>query len=742
MIQSGNMAARAGIAALLAAGMMPVQAQEEPVAAVVSEEQAVEVSAPVEEQAAVAAPEETPVLQVESEPVAEAPPEEVVEEPGLLDSLLGSVSFSIGGFIRQETAVSTVSADNPNNQGGNVFQDRTVSRQTYLPPALQPVLNSGIVQQLLPASQIGQWGGVALPYADTVKRSDFVESTSNDFNYVVMRAETELSVKFGEKLDLIGRVRALYQPRVYDEFDAASVDGLQGGISGGDPRLYHGKPNYFEYIVEGGGKPNPLEWTGDEYQVYLPALVLDYHSGGLNLRVGNQSIAWGQSIFLRVFDTPNGLDLRRHLILDRGLEEFSDERVPMLSARIGYQLTDNILMDGYVGKFQPSIFGNPNTPYNVIPAQFTVHDLYEEGGFDKKIVGGIRFKGDYGTWGWQAAYVNRYNPDGAFRWTESGVNKPLQGGVGSLASLVNTAYNVKLPTSNALCQANYDPALCRRYGDIGEALSHTPFEAAPAGVYSADEWFHYAAQVRLHGITGLNAAVNDFEASQDVYATPVDTYDQAAAELNTFFLGAGGSLRGHIAREYFHEDVFMLGGSYVSESDNDFLNELIFNLEAQYIPERTFTDISLGKNFHKTDEYQVSLVVDKWHRFFNDFPGTYIVFEALTKNRSDLVGRLLDGYGGSEQKVAPGKGGNANYLVFGFLQPWPNKLYELEFATLYDPAGGILVQPGLRWHPGNGVTVEGFYNYINGEMYGNPNDNLLSTLDFAEEFTLRLSWQF
>ncbi|WP_428313334.1 DUF1302 family protein [Hydrocarboniphaga sp.] len=637
-------------------------------------------------------------------------------------------SWDYGGFVRQETAISTVSDENPNNQGGNTFQNQTATRQAYLPPAL------------IPGGQLINWGAVPLPYRDTVKRSDFVQSTDNDFNYVVFRGELEFGAKFGEKWDFIARLRGLYQPDAYDDFDAASVSGLQGGITGGDPRLYHGKVNYFDYITEGGSKGNPLEWSGRNYQLYLPAAVLNYRDGGLNVRVGNQTIAWGQSIYLRVFDVPNGLDLRRHLIFDRGFEEFSDKRVPSLSARVTYQLTDSVLLDSYVEKFQPSIFGNPNTPFNVIPAQFTVRDLYKEDGDDTKLSAGFRLKADYGDWGWQAAYVNRMNPDGAFRWTETGVSKPLQGGVGSLGSVVNTAYNAKLPA--AACGGLYDPSLCRLYADSGEALSHSPLEVAPAGVYSADEWFDYAAQVRLNGVTGLNAAINDFSGSKDLYATPVDNYEQAASELNTFFIAAGGSLRGHIAREYFRENVLMLGGSYVNSSDNDFLNELIFNVEAQYIPDRTFTATDLNTGFKKTDEYTISLVVDKWHRFFNEFPGTYIVFEALTKNRSDLVGRLLEGYGGDRNHAAPGKKGNANYVVFGFLQPWPNKLYEFELATLYDPDGGIFIQPGLRWHPGHDITVEGFYNYTNGHLYGDPNGNLIAGLEFAQEFTMRFSYQF
>src|SRR5690606_9887598 len=147
---------------------------------------------------------------------------------------------------------------------------------------------------------------------------------------------------------------------------------------------------------------------------------LDYNRGPINVRLGNQQIAWGQAIFFRVFDVPNGLDLRRHSILDYAQEEFSDKRVPSLSLRVGYQVTDEMLLDGYVQKFQPTVYGNPNTAYNVIPSQFTVHDMY--GHYDKKINYGLRLKGNYGQWGFQAMAVRRYNPDGVFRWTASGTD--------------------------------------------------------------------------------------------------------------------------------------------------------------------------------------------------------------------------------------------------------------------------------------------------------------------------------
>ncbi len=682
---------------------------------------------------------------------------------GIFGDFFSGVDASFGGFVRVESALRTTGLENPNNQGGNYFNDQAIDRRAYVPPALLPIANELLprlplnVGQLLgsilgagPGAEAGRWGGIEIPgFRDQIVRGDEIASVDNDFNYTIMRAEAELGLTFGSNWRFIGRVRALYDPSVYDEFDARSVDGINGGIGSdrmrNDPRLYNGRPNYFDYIVAGGGKGNPLEWTGRDYQVYFPALMLEFNSGDFNFRVGNQQIAWGQSIFFRVFDIPNGLDLRRHSILDRALEEFSDKRVPMLSARATYQMTDNILLDGFVGKFQPTVLGNPNTAYNIIPVQFSVQDQYELGGYDDEPVYGLRIKGDWGQWGFQAAASRRYGTEGVYRWTKSGVNKDLTGGLGSL---VNLLYAVKFDRDN--CPASVNAALCRQFGSAGEALANSPFEASPGGVYSADEWFRYAAEVRLDAVAGLNAGIVEFDGSQDIYATAAANVLEAAAQLNTFFIAANDSLRGHIAREYFKENVFALGASYVVEAENDFLNQLIFNLEVQYTPERTFTDPGLSANYIHQDEYIVSLVVDKWHRFFAEFPGTYIVFQAMTKNRSDLVGRHLSGYGGKPlneldplaTSAVTGKSGNANYVVFGFTQPFPNKIWEIEFASLFDPEGGIFMQPGVRWNPGKGVTVEGFYNYIDGNMWGNPNDNLISSLNFAEEFTLRLTYQF
>lgn len=560
----------------------------------------------------------------------------------------------------------------------------------------------------------------------------------NLFNMHILRAEGEMGVTLTQDLKFIARLRAIYDPGKYKDFNEDSVNGIYGGISGGDPALYQGRPNYFQYRVENNKHPNPLEWTGKNYQVYFPTMVFDYNHGPLNVRLGNQQIAWGQAIFFRVLDVVNGLDLRRHSVLDYAQEEFSDKRVPSLALRLGYQFNDDILADAYFQKFQPTVYGNPNTQYNVIPAQFTVHDQYND--YKNKYSYGLRLKANFGQWGFQAMAVRRYNPDGVFRWTKSGVNKALP----------NTFANGSLNTFGAVVNA-------ANGGDSGPALAGTAFEASPGGVYSSQEWFHYAAMVRLNAIDGLNAAIADptvidpatnekyFQAdTRKVFASQVADGDAVSArrELDTFFLAGGGSLRGHIDREYFAENNFGAGVSYVTEGEpGSIFDQLIINLENTYTPNRVFTSPDLRRAFLKENSNVSALVMEKYHRFTQAFPATYFVLQYMHRTKDDLFGRSLKGYGGDDN--GPGKGINgANYVVFAFQQPFPQDIYRVGFATLYDPKGGILVQPGIVWKPRGYLSVDLFYTYINGHMGGNPNNNALSTADFADEATIRVSYQF
>ena len=80
--------------------------------------------------------------------------------------------------------------------------------------------------------------------------------------------------------------------------------------------------------------------------------------------------------------------------------------------------------------------------------------------------------------------------------------------------------------------------------------------------------------------------------------------------------------------------------------------------------------------------------------------------------------------------------------MFAFQQPFPQAIWRIDFAGLYDVNGGLLLQPGIRWKPTGSITADINYTYINGKVHGNPNNNALSTLGFADEITFRVGYQF
>lgn len=660
-----------------------------------------------------------------SEAAAPAPTETAEAAPsGGGGGLFSNFSVSLGGYVRSETAIST-GDPNPFNQSGNPYNDKLVHRVPGAPIPGGQGINFAVDNPLL-ASNITRTQQSRIQSGGNGE----IKTRQNLFNLHTFRVETDLNVQITGDLKFEARTRALFDPGHYSSFNGGELNGSnEGGIGSPDtPELYGGAPNYYQYHVDGKKHPNPLEWGGPNYQVFFPVAIFDYNHGPLNVRLGNQQIAWGQALFFRVLDVPDGLDLRRHLILGKATEEFSDYRTPAVALRVGYQFTDEVLADAYVQKFQPTVYPNPNTQYNVIPVQFTVHDLYHEDGYDKwnKLSYGLRLKGNYGQWGFQAIAVRRYNPDGYFRWTQSGVNKDLPNTDLSVAGGINAlgvAENALHPT--------------------GPLLAQTPFEASPGGVYSADEFCGFGALVKLDCFDGTNKSITDFEpATGALLAAPTTSFANNHRLLDTFFTAAGGSLHGHIKRNYAKENIFGLGASYVTEAEpGSIFDQIVINLEASYIPNRVYTPVNLEQRLHKHDEFLSALVMEKYERFTAAFPATYFVFQAMHRTQSDIFGRDLRGYDGSETKAPNGVAGGATYVVFAFVQPFPQSIYEAYFASLGDIRGGLLAQPGLRWKPNTAVTVEGFYTYVNGHI-GNPNKNAISTIDFTDEFTLRLTYQF
>ncbi|MGH8447356.1 MAG: hypothetical protein ACREVL_18975, partial [Solimonas sp.] len=210
--------------------------------------------------------------------LAQEPEEQPAEEQqGFFSSLFSGMDFSLGGFVRPEFSIAT-GDENPYNQGGNVYNGVPVQRHAGDPfTGYGPILaNSQLVNTLRGLPIVGPIVEALpvvngqLPITDTVTRP--VPTTDNTFNMAIVRAELEAGIRFSSDLSLVARVRALYDPGFYDDINAKNLVGPDGmGIVGGDPALYHGTPSFYEYRVQGKSNPNPLEWNGQNYQVYFPA---------------------------------------------------------------------------------------------------------------------------------------------------------------------------------------------------------------------------------------------------------------------------------------------------------------------------------------------------------------------------------------------------------------------------------------------------------------------------------------
>ncbi|MFZ5609628.1 MAG: DUF1302 family protein [Pseudomonadota bacterium] len=583
----------------------------------------------------------------------------------LIAALAGNATlaaeFSVSGFIRQETSLKLADAENPLTQQGNFFNGVEVPRDASF---FAPIL--GIPPEFL---QVPAVRGV--------------ESRDNSFNQIATRGEMDIQARFSDQLSGLMRVRGYVDWGLYKDF---------------------GDPNFFKTPFY-GNRGSLLEIAGENYMFDLPALYLDYNNGPLWLRIGNQQIAWGEAIFFRVLDVPNGLDLRRHLILDWASEEYADERVPAPGVRGSYRVFGDWEIEGFAQKFSPTILPPPNTPYSTIPAAFTVQEKAQFDAVDDSWNFGGRIQGQIGELGVQFIAVRRRNPDGVFRWARSGVNIDLPGVPGS-----------------------------------GLVLQETPFSVDPVGgVVSAQEWFTYAAFVRLDGLQGLNAAIDDFQPFTGLIGAfnVGDSRFLGDQQLDLFFQLSGG-LRGHIERLYPRETVLGLGLNYVFfGAPGSLLDQLVVRFEGSYTPDKKFTNPTLGRQFIEDGEWAFFLALEKYQRFSQDFPATFIILQWLHRSESDMFGRYLSGMGGTVDRLPTGDK-SFNALALAIQQPFPNLIWRFDLAVLYDLKGGALIQPALRWKPVDRWTVEAYVNIIE----GSGNDNIMTTLDWADEFGLRLSYLF
>jgi hypothetical protein len=579
-----------------------------------------------------------------------------------------ATDVSITGFIRQETAVATGNRNLYNESYGNSFNQRTTPN-TFGTPITRDK-----------------------PREDT------------DWNLNATRAELDFKVRFNPSWEGFAKIRGVTQWGMDDEFD----DFYDSGFN--------------------GGKGSVMETNGDDYMLDVAALYLDYNNGPFWLRVGQQQIAWGEAIFFRVFDVPNGLDLRRHSILGVAAEEYSDSRVPSLGIRGSYRFDNDWEVESFVQQFRPSVLGPQETPYNFVGSQFRIDQSTGWNDKEDDFNFGVRLSGSVGRFDLQFMYSSRVNPDGVFRWTESGINPFAGTGVPELEGL-------------------------------GALLAETPFEMTPDGVWISDEWFEYAGLTRLDGVNGLNSSVRDFPAAQALGAFVVDEAtcqallgttnlrDCANFELDLFYdttdnspPGGGlGPLAGHIIREYDREDIFGAGFTYVFNGEpNSLLDQLVLRTEFTFTPDRKFTNIGLDREYIEEDEFISNVSLEKYHRFSSAFPASYFVLQWMHKSESDLLGRHVDGFDTGKDGRQKGED-YFNALAFALQQPFPGLIWRADLTVLYDVNGGVLVQPGVKWRPRDDLQLDVYYNYIDSD---GDNDDVLQTFERMDEMFARLTWYF
>lgn len=575
--------------------------------------------------------------------------------------------WNISGLLREEATVKTTS-------------DLNGAIQSGIPTNGEAVTNTGLGAGINPT---------------LTRPASFKHK--NNWNMFATRLEINLDGKLSENLQAHFKLRGFSDQigLLENEFKDQNLYQQSYGSAHSGARLASAGKN----------------WTLD-----LPVAYLDYSNGPLWLRLGNQQIAWGEAIFFRVADTPNGLDLRRNLLFDVASEEFSDKRVPAIALRGSYRAGNNFDIEGFAQQFQPTIYPAEYSPYNPIPAQFVIdqHQGYEQ--VKNKLNFGVRLRGNINDYGVQAFAVRRHNPDGVFRWTAAT-------GPGAVAG--------------------------------------TPFTMGTGiGVYSAKEWFTSAALARLDGIGALDSALNEFVANTALAPTASgvagacgatsavsgsisNTSTSAACVLDTFFdpTVGFGNLRGTLIREYLAENIFGFGVNHVfAGNPGDFLDQLIGRFEMSYTPNKKLTNPTLSRNYLNKDEIDFAFVFEKWQRFSESFPATYMVAQWLHKSDSDLFGRSVSGLDNTPGQHPKGQHG-FDAVAFVAQQASPTLEYRFDVAVLTDLKGGWLFQPGVKWKPSKSIQVDLYGNVLATDSKSSGKDFAQGFM-FANEVLVRTTWYF
>ena len=466
-----------------------------------------------------------------------------------------------------------------------------------------------------------------------------------NFNLFNTRAEIDIQARITRDLSVFFKFRGY--------FDATShfTDGRIG--------------NLFENPF--WGRRSAIgEYSTPSFVFDLPAAYLDYSVGRLWIRFGNQTIAWGEAYFFRVMDVINGLDLRRHLTLGPGGGEFQDQRIASPTLRVSYTFKNGWEGEAFASLFSPTILPPQNSAYSLI-AHSTSLDERDE--FDDA-VGAINFGARLSMrlterFTAMMMYSNRRSQEGVFRYAEAPV---FNAGIGNgfCAGLLNDTNNLLTrfpggavfpggpvlpagPLQGAVAASGLDlmPALL---GSGHKTLNHcgSPLTPDPHGANSTEFW-HLIGRTRLDPMKALQVAIDEWPATQwNVrqifgFGRELNVAD-ALRTLETFHSYSGG-FRAFATREFKREHVFALGANYITHADDpdSFWDSIIIRGEVAVTPNKKFTDLGLSFDFIEETEIISALIVEKFHRFSDAFPATYMVWQWMHREESDLFGRHLSG---------------------------------------------------------------------------------------------------
>ena len=256
------------------------------------------------------------------------------------------------------------------------------------------------------------------------------------------------------------------------------------------------------------------------------------------------------------------------------------------------------------------------------------------------------------------------------------------------------------------------------------------------------------------------------------------TYNAARNTLDAFFNGFAFP-RGYITRHFMREEIVGANANYIVESEpGTWLDQLIIRAELSVTPNKKFTPLDLREGtWIEATEVSSALILEKYHSIFEAIPATYLVLQWMHKTESDLFGRHLSGNdhafkddlaclptatsglandrnGSTLQPVRGTTSGSqvkgcgrpkgqdgADYVAFAFQQPFPNLIWRADFAMLIDVQGGVLFQPGVRYRPSSKWQFDMYANVI-ADFTPGRNDDVLETLDWADEAFVRVSYFF